>query len=810
MAMEIDKNSFQLRCELNGHLEDVGHTDYVGPLLAIPPAIGEDGVEMGPTIASGSRDTTIIVWDPITATALHTLKGHTYQVTGLARLPSGEIVSASLDNKCTAVLEGHAGPVLCVVVLPASGRIVSGSGDDTIKMWDGASCVATIKGHTDTVRALAALPEGGFVSASHDMSLRVWSEAGVCGGVLQGHTAIVYSVTALLQGMLASCSEDNTVRVWNSVDRTCLQVIPHPACIWDVSFTPEGDLLTACADAMARVWTCRPGKEAPPEVAAAYAAAMAEQQAGKGATADAGVAGDASASGLPDGLKVEESFSLQQPGSKEGQQKFVREEGGSVCLYCWDAAEFRWDKVGEVMSAAEAKVANAGGGTMKKLHAGKEWDFVFDVAMEDGEPALKLALNAGDNPYLVADAFLELHGLPASFKDQVVQFIFNGTGEGKGGSRAGLENFPITGGFCDPFTGRSGGPSANPRASLGSQMGEFGGNNGFSSITGGGMDPLTGGSGSSSSRQQQQQQQQASTSASGPPAHTLLHCPATAYLAFDNAPNVDALRRKLHEFNALLRAQVLPLSDEEMAAPLEALLSKLAAGVTASGPSSATFNAADVAVLMRLLTWPAAYIFPALDIARVVVLDAAGARLVAARAGSLYAAVNTATARSSATTSPANLQLACRLVANGFKHEAMREWVDALRSELFDSLSPALSCTAKAVRLSAATMLLNFSVQLRRSAGAEDDMQSRLQVLSAAAELLGGCPALEDPDSTFRTLQALGTVLSGDATLAGLAADLGVQDHLRNLNNTPGIQRRVLEAAIDVMAAISTATNASA
>lgn len=53
-------------------------------------------------------------------------------------------------------------------------------------------------------------------------------------------------------------------------------------------------------------------------------------------------------------------------------------------------------------------------------------------------------------------------------------------------------------------------------------------------------------------------------------------------------------------------------------------------------------------------------------------------------AGSLYAAVNTATARSSATTSPANLQLACRLVANGFKHEAMREWVDALRSELFD------------------------------------------------------------------------------------------------------------------------------
>lgn len=51
--------------------------------------------------------------------------------------------------------------------------------------------------------------------------------------------------------------------------------------------------------------------------------------------------------------------------------------------------------------------------------------------------------------------------------------------------------------------------------------------------------------------------------------------------------------------------------------------------------------------------------------------------------GLLYAAVNTATARS-AVSSPANLQLACRLVANAFKHDAMREWVDALRSELFD------------------------------------------------------------------------------------------------------------------------------
>ncbi len=29
---------------------------------------------------------------------------------------------------------------------------------------------------------------------------------------------------------------------------------------------------------------------------------------------------------------------------------------------------------------------------------------------------MKLALNRGDNPYLVADRFLEEHGLPATYK----------------------------------------------------------------------------------------------------------------------------------------------------------------------------------------------------------------------------------------------------------------------------------------------------------------------------------------------------------------------------------------------------------
>ena len=46
----------------------------------------------------GSRDTNVMVWDVTTGQALQTLKGHTYQVAAVRVLPTGEVVSGSLDK----------------------------------------------------------------------------------------------------------------------------------------------------------------------------------------------------------------------------------------------------------------------------------------------------------------------------------------------------------------------------------------------------------------------------------------------------------------------------------------------------------------------------------------------------------------------------------------------------------------------------------------------------------------------------------------------------------------------------------------
>ncbi len=55
------------------------------------------------------------------------------------------------DSKCIETLQGHEGPVQCLLLLP-NGDFLSGSNDTTIKLWSNSKCVHTFPGHTDTVR----------------------------------------------------------------------------------------------------------------------------------------------------------------------------------------------------------------------------------------------------------------------------------------------------------------------------------------------------------------------------------------------------------------------------------------------------------------------------------------------------------------------------------------------------------------------------------------------------------------------------------------------------------------------------------
>jgi phospholipase A-2-activating protein len=119
---------------------------------------------------------------------------------------------------------------------------------------------------------------------------------------------------------------------------------------------------------------------------------------------------------------------LKQKGKKDGQVIMVK-NGGSVEAHQWSLTTQSWSKIGDVVNAVSQ--------SQKQTFEGIEYDYVFDVDIEEGAPPLKLPYNVSQNPYEAAQRFLENHGLEMGYIDQVVKFIEANTGGvklGGGGS----------------------------------------------------------------------------------------------------------------------------------------------------------------------------------------------------------------------------------------------------------------------------------------------------------------------------------------------------------------------------------------
>src|SRR5258706_13039020 len=95
---------------------------------------------------------------------------------------------------------GHAESIMSVIYSPNGARVVTGSYDKTIRIWDaesGATVGEPLTGHNGTVYSVAYSPDGQhIISGSSDRTIRIWdAKTGApVGNPLMGHTNWVQSV----------------------------------------------------------------------------------------------------------------------------------------------------------------------------------------------------------------------------------------------------------------------------------------------------------------------------------------------------------------------------------------------------------------------------------------------------------------------------------------------------------------------------------------------------------------------------------------------------------------------------------------
>ncbi|KII89092.1 hypothetical protein PLICRDRAFT_40733 [Plicaturopsis crispa FD-325 SS-3] len=690
-------------------------TRYVNAVAYIPPSAD---APKGYAV-TGGQDTVINIFSldsPSKEDPEFSLLGHTENVCALNVSAGGTIISGSWDKTAKVWkhfqlaydLKGHQQSVWAVQAVDED-QFLTGSADKTIKLWQQHKLVNTYRGHTDAVRGLALIPDVGFASCSNDSEIRVWTFAGDLVHTLSGHTSFVYSLSVLPNGDIVSGGEDRTVRVWR--DGECAQTIVHPAIsVWAVSSMPNGDIVSGCSDHIVRVFSTAEERWATQEDLKTYEDQVAAQ------TLPSQQVGDVKKSDLP-GPEV-----LTQPGKKEGEVKMVR-NGDNVEAHQWVSATSSWQKIGDVVDAV--------GSGRKQLYEGKEYDYVFDVDIQDGVPPLKLPYNTTENPYGAAQRFLERNELPTTYVDEVVRFIEKNT--------AGVSLGNSNNDYVDPFTGASRYQSSAASVPVAGPASSY-------------VDPYTGASRYSG----------APAPTAQPSAPRIL--PVSKSVAFKQA-NVQAMQGKLYQFDETIRNEIsiahLAISPEERQIVDETFkyLAQAVASPAAAPPSpigSAHLNA----IVQILERWPAAQRFPVIDLSRLVIgycpnaFPAAGVReqfLGALFKAAEWSAPWSVPVNKSRET---NVLLLFRALSNAFLEGAPvgeGAWVKQVLESLGDAPYELLN---KTQRVALATVLFNFSC-LNLGYPVQPDIRTAHLTLS-----LGILRAeRSDSEAVYRVLVAVGNIV---------------------------------------------------
>jgi WD40 repeat protein len=243
------------------------HWDSSGPILeARSDVTGVVFAPSGNLIIAGTANGYMRVWSLVDFEEVVQISGHKRRVMSLAISSDGVRVVSGSRDRTMRVWDGrsfkeiglceHEDEVNSVTFSPDSTLIASGSDDCTVWIWNALSLemVTRLVGHKQLVTSVAFFPDGTRIaSASWDCTVRMWDARTYeplpglpCSGLVYA-IAISLDSTRLALGEYTSGTEGilHVFDILTLEEQAQISISPGAHLPWAIAFSPGGDLIAS-------------------------------------------------------------------------------------------------------------------------------------------------------------------------------------------------------------------------------------------------------------------------------------------------------------------------------------------------------------------------------------------------------------------------------------------------------------------------------------------------------------------------------------------------------------------------------------